>query len=100
MEQSLVKSAIPRQEYIYVVAVLYEISAYMRASLKTFLILFPISKEKGLVSIPKSAKRKQSFLNISQMTKLYNLFVSKKYPEQWSEEYVKRTHYSSGLFLA
>ena len=42
---------------------------------------FSNKKEKGLVSIPKSAKRKQSFLNVSQMTELYNLFVSKKYPE-------------------
>ena len=65
-------------------------------------IPYPFSnkKEKGLVSIPKSAKRKQSFLNVSQMTELYNLFVSKKYPEHWPEEYVKRAHYSLGLFLA
>ena len=61
---------------------------------------FSNKKEKGLVSIPKSANRKQSFLNVSQMTELYNLFVSKKYPEHWSEEYVKRAHYSLGLFLA
>lgn len=51
---------------------------------------FSNKKEKGLVSIPKSAKRKQSFLNVNQMTELYNLFVSKKYPEYWSEEYTKR----------
>ena len=50
---------------------------------------FSNKKEKGLVSIPKSAKRKQSFLNVNQMTELYNLFVSKKYPEYWSEEYTK-----------
>ena len=37
---------------------------------------FSNKKEKGLVSIPKSAKRKQSFLNVNQMTELYNLFVS------------------------
>lgn len=61
---------------------------------------FSNKKEKGLVSIPKSAKRKQSFLNVNQMTELYNLFVSKKYPEYWSEEYTKRAHYSLGLFLA
>ena len=61
---------------------------------------FSNKKEKGLVSIPKSAKRKQSCLNVSQMTELYNLFVSKKYPEHWSEEYTKRAHYSLGLFLA
>lgn len=61
---------------------------------------FSNKKEKGLVSIPKSAKRKQSFLNVAQMTELYNLFVSKKYPEYWTEDYVQRAHYSLGLFLA
>lgn len=71
----------------------------MRATSKMFLSFFQ-QKEKGLVSIPKSVKRKQSFLNVSQMTELYNLFVSKKYPEHWSEEYVQRAHYSLGLFLA
>ena len=33
------------------------------------------------------------------MTELYNLFVTKSYPTQWSEEYTKRAHYSLGLFL-
>ena len=61
---------------------------------------FSNKKEKGLVSIPKSAKRKQSFLNVNQMTELYNLFVSKQYPEHWTEDYMKRAHYSLGLFLA
>lgn len=62
---------------------------------------YPFSnmKEKGLVSIPKSAKRRQSYLNVEQMTELYNLFVTKSYPTQWSEEYTKRAHYSLGLFL-
>lgn len=63
---------------------------------------YPFSnrKEKGLVSIPKSAKRKQSFLNVEQMTELYKLFISKAYPKHWAEEYTKRAHYSLGLFLA
>ncbi|WP_180275049.1 tyrosine-type recombinase/integrase [Prevotella intermedia] len=63
---------------------------------------YPFSnrKEKGLVSIPKSAKRRQSFLNVEQMTELYNLFISKSYPEHWSKEYTQRAHYSLGLFLA
>ena len=61
---------------------------------------FSNKKEKRLVSIPKSAKRKQSILNVNQMTELYDLFVSKKYPEHWSEEYTQRAHYSLGLFLA
>lgn len=64
-------------------------------------IQYPFSnkKEKGLVSIPKSAKRRQSYLNIEQMTELYNLFLSKSYPSYWSDEYKERAHYSLGLFL-
>mgnify|MGYP004677165053 CR=1 FL=1 len=61
---------------------------------------FSNKKEKGLVSIPKSAKRRQSYLNVEMMTELYNLFMSRNYPIQWSEEYTKRAHYSLGLFLA
>lgn len=60
---------------------------------------FSNKKEKGLVSIPKSAKRRQSYLNVEMMTELYNLFMSRNYPIQWSEEYTKRAHYSLGLFL-
>lgn len=65
-------------------------------------VLYPFSnkKEKGLVSIPKSAKRRQSYLNVGQMTELYNLFVSKEYPCHWPEEYRQKAHYSLGLFLA
>ena len=61
---------------------------------------FSNKKEKGLVSIPKSAKRRQSYLNVCQMTELYNLFVSKEYPSHWSEEYKQKAHFSLGLFLA
>ena len=61
---------------------------------------FSNKKEKGLVSIPKSAKRRQNYLNVGQMTELYNLFVSKEYPSHWAEEYRQKAHYSLGLFLA
>lgn len=61
---------------------------------------FSNKKEKGLVSIPKSAKRRQNYLNVSQMTELYKLFVSKEYPNHWPEEYKQKAHYSLGLFLA
>lgn len=61
---------------------------------------FSNKKEKGLVSIPKSAKRRQNYLNVGQMTELYNLFVSKEYPSHWPEEYRQKAHYSLGLFLA
>ena len=61
---------------------------------------FSNKKEKGLVSIPKSAKRRQNYLNVGQMTELYKLFVSKEYPNHWPEEYKQKAHYSLGLFLA
>lgn len=61
---------------------------------------FSNKKEKGLVSIPKSAKRRQNYLNIGQMTELYRLFESKEYPTHWPEEYRQKAHYSLGLFLA
>ena len=61
---------------------------------------FSNKKEKGLVSIPKSAKRRQNYLNVGQMTELYNLFVSKEYPSHWPKEYKQKAHYSLGLFLA
>lgn len=71
-----VKSATLRPVSTCAVAVLYGTGVCMRATSKMCPILFQ-QKEKGLVSIPKSAKRKQSFLNVNQMTELYNLFVSR-----------------------
>jgi site-specific recombinase XerD len=64
-------------------------------------IPYPFSnkKELGLVSIPKSAKRKKSYLSVSQMSELYNLFLSKSYPQHWTEEFTQNAHYSLGLFL-
>ncbi len=80
MGQSLEKSAILRQESICAVAVLYGIGACHEGFLKDVPYPFSNKKEKGLVSIPKSAKRKQSFLNVSQMTELYNLFCLEEIP--------------------
>lgn len=60
---------------------------------------FSNKSETGKVSIPKSAKRRGEYLNVDQMTELYNLFLSKEYPSHWPEAYVKRAHYSLGLFL-
>ena len=56
-------------------------------------------KEKGLVSIPPSAKRRKCYLRVCQMTELYNLFISKQYPEHWGESYTASVHFSLGLFL-
>ncbi len=60
---------------------------------------FSNKREKGLVSIPVAAHRKKMFLNVKQMTVLYNLFLSKEYPESWDEEYKMRADQSLGLFL-
>ena len=60
---------------------------------------FSNKKEKGLVSIPPSAKRRKCYLRVCQMTELYNLFISKQYPEHWGESYTASVHFSLGLFL-
>ena len=61
---------------------------------------FSNKKEKKLVSIPSSAKRRKCYLRVGQMTELYRLFISKRYPEQWQESFKTSVHYSLGLFLA
>ncbi len=60
---------------------------------------FSNKREKGLVSIPVAAKRKKMYLNVTQMTELYNLFLSKNYPDTWEEVYRENAHRSLGLFL-
>ena len=61
---------------------------------------FSNKKEKKLVSIPASAKRRKCYLRVNQMTELYNLFITKQYPEHWQESYKASVHFSLGLFLA
>jgi integrase len=62
---------------------------------------YPFSNKKGkdLVSIPRGKTRRQCYLTVKQMTELYNLFVSKSYPEHWTATYKEHAHYSLGLFL-
>ena len=60
---------------------------------------FSNKKEKKLVSIPASAKRRKCYLRVNQMTELYNLFITKQYPEHWQESYKASVHFSLGLFL-
>lgn len=60
---------------------------------------FSNKKEKKLVSIPASAKRRKCYLRVNQMTELYNLFISKEYPDYWPESYKASVHFSLGLFL-
>lgn len=63
---------------------------------------YPFSniRKKKLVSIPIGNTRKRCYLNVGQMTELYNVFMSKNYPDTWKKGYAERAHYSLGLFLA
>lgn len=61
---------------------------------------YPFSnKKKDKVGIPTGATRKAEFLNVHKMTELYRVFVEKRYPEEWNQEYKVLAHYSLGLFL-
>lgn len=62
---------------------------------------YPFSniKQKGLIAIPSGATRKEEYLDVQKMTRLYQVFIHKEYPDTWSEDYKKRAHYSLGLFL-
>ena len=62
---------------------------------------YPFSnKDNSLVSIPRGKLRQKSYLNVDEMTELYNVFMKKSYPETWDPFYIKRVHVSLGLFLA
>lgn len=61
---------------------------------------YPFSnKNNSLISIPRGKQRQQSYLNVDEMTQLYNVFLEKKYPEAWGPFYTQRAHQSLGLFL-
>ena len=62
---------------------------------------YPFSnKDNSLISIPRGKLRQQSYLNVQEMTELYNVFIEKRYPENWGPIYIERAHQSLGLFLA
>lgn len=61
---------------------------------------YPFGKGDTLVSIPKSATRRDSVLSVDQMTELYQCFVDKNYPEDWDTDWRENAHVSLGLFLA
>lgn len=62
---------------------------------------YPFSnKNKGLVSIPRGKRRQQLYLNVEEMTTLYQVFTEKRYPDDWDPFYKERAHRSLGLFLA
>ena len=62
---------------------------------------YPFSnKDKTLISIPRGKRRQQSYLSVDEMTKLYQVFTEKNYPNTWDPAYKARAHESLGLFLA
>ena len=62
---------------------------------------YPFSnKDKTLISIPRGKRRQQSYLSVDEMTKLYQVFTGKNYPDTWDPAYKARAHESLGLFLA
>lgn len=62
---------------------------------------YPFSnKDKSLISIPRGKRRQQSYLNVDEMTELYQVFIEKRYPDNWDKAYKQRAHDSLGLFLA
>lgn len=62
---------------------------------------YPFSnKDKTLISIPRGKRRQQSYLSVDEMTKLYQVFTEKNYPDTWDPAYKVRAHESLGLFLA
>lgn len=62
---------------------------------------YPFSnKDKTLISIPRGKRRQQSYLSVGEMTKLYQVFTEKNYPDTWDPAYKARAHESLGLFLA
>lgn len=62
---------------------------------------YPFSNvaQKGLIVIPKGPSKKDSYLDVQKMTRLYQAFINHEYHESWDEEYKKRVHHSLGMFL-
>lgn len=61
---------------------------------------YPFSNvKKGLISIPTGATRKNEYLDVEKMTRLYEVFINEEYSSKWKEGYAPKAHYSLGLFL-
>lgn len=60
---------------------------------------YPFGKDKTLITIPTGSTRKKEYLNVEQMTELYQVFINKKYPVSWQKSYIEKVHFSLGLFL-
>ena len=62
---------------------------------------YPFSdRDINKVRIPRGKSRKHESLNVEQMTQLYNIFIEKRYPKEWTKDYTNHAHVSLGLFLA
>ncbi len=61
---------------------------------------YPFSEKSGdMVSIPRGKSRKEDSLSVEQWTQLYNIFIKKNYPADWSKEYAESVHVGLGMFL-
>ena len=60
---------------------------------------YPFGKDEDKVTIPKGATRRECYLDVDQMTELYQCFLEKRYPEDWDTDWHEHTHESLGLFL-
>ena len=60
---------------------------------------YPFGKDEDKVTIPKGATRRECYLDVDQMTELYQCFLEKRYPEDWDTDWREHTHESLGLFL-
>ena len=61
---------------------------------------YPFSEKRSdLVSIPKGKNRQEDSLSVEQWTQLYNIFISKDYPDGWDKDYRENVNTSLGLFI-
>ena len=62
---------------------------------------YPFSniRQKDLVAIPDGKTRKDRYLTVGQMTRLYQVFINEEKADNWKAGYAEKAHRSLGLFL-
>lgn len=62
---------------------------------------YPFSniRQKDLVAIPNGKTRKDRYLTVDQMTRLYKVFINNETSDKWKAGYAEKAHRSLGLFL-
>lgn len=64
---------------------------------------YPFSKNGGeqSVQIPRGHTRKNNYLDTTQMSQLFKMFIDEDYPKvkRWGPQYTRKMHLSLGLFL-